>query len=126
MSAARKRILKYRPLLKLVYSLVTSVCCLIECRLSHIGGFPVSMSNIKAVSKICHAHNIPLFFDACRFAENAWFIKESEPGYENKNVKEIAQEIFSLGDGCTMSAKKNGLVNTGGFLALNSDTIAER
>ena len=84
------------------------------------------MSNIKAVSKVCRSHNVPLFFDACRFAENAWFIKTKEPGYENKTPKEISQEIFFYGDGCTMSAKKNGLTNIGGFLAMNDDDVADK
>lgn len=89
-----------------------------------VGGEPVSMENIKAVSKLCRAHGIPLFFDACRFAENAWFIKIKEEGYANRTPKEIAHEIFSYGDGCTMSAKKDGLANIGGFLAMNDSELA--
>jgi len=85
------------------------------------GGQPVSMDNIRETSQLCHEHGIPLLFDACRFAENCFLIKEREEGYSDKSVKEIAAELFSLGQGCTMSAKKDGLVNIGGFLALDSD-----
>jgi len=87
------------------------------------GGQPVSMKNIEAVSKLCRSFNIPLFFDAARFAENAYFIKTREEGFENKSIKEIAREAFSYGDGMTMSAKKDGLVNMGGFIALNNENI---
>jgi len=88
------------------------------------GGQPVSMQNVKDVSAVCKKYNIPLFFDACRFAENAYFIKKREKGYENKSVLEICQEMFSYGDGATMSAKKDALVNIGGFLSLNDDELA--
>jgi tyrosine phenol-lyase len=90
------------------------------------GGQPVSMENAKAVAAVCHKHRIPLYFDACRFAENAYFIKLREPGYAAKTPKEIAQEMFSLGDGCTMSAKKDGMANIGGFLCTNDEILARQ
>ena len=90
------------------------------------GGQPVSMANIKAVKEICSQHRIPLYIDACRFAENAYFIKLREPGYAEKTPREIAQEIFRHADGCTMSAKKDGMANIGGFLCTNDDAIAQQ
>src|ERR1051326_1228947 len=90
------------------------------------GGQPVSMENARAVSAVCRRHRIPLYFDACRFAENSYFIKLREQGYEDKTPKEIAQEMFRLGDGCTMSAKKDGMANIGGFLCTNNDILAQQ
>lgn len=90
------------------------------------GGQPVSMANVREVRALCDRYEIPLFFDACRFAENCFLIKERETGFQERSVRQIAREMFSYGDGCTMSAKKDGLVNIGGFLAMNSNDLAQK
>lgn len=98
--------------------------CIITVTNNSGGGQPVSMQNIKTVSTLCKENNIPLFIDACRFAENCWFIKQREKGYAGKTVKEIAHELFSYTDGCTMSAKKDAFANIGGFLAMQDEALA--
>ena len=111
-----KKVFDDNPKDKIPFVILTITC-------NSSGGQPVSMENIKSVSKLCKSYKIPLIFDSARFAENAYFIKTRENGYGNKSIKEIAKEAFSYGDGMTMSAKKDGLVNMGGFIALNSEVI---
>ncbi|MCC6652372.1 MAG: tryptophanase, partial [Candidatus Eisenbacteria bacterium] len=90
------------------------------------GGQPVSLANVRAVRAVCDKHKVPLFFDACRFAENCYFIQQREEGQAGRSIEEIAKELFSYGDGCTMSAKKDGLVNIGGFLAMKNEEWAKQ
>lgn len=104
------------PIAKVPFIIITVTC-------NTAGGQPVSMENIIAVSKLCKEYKVAVYFDAARYAENCYFIKEREAAYKNKSIKEIAQEMFSYGDGMTMSAKKDGLVNMGGFVALKDEEI---
>ena len=90
------------------------------------GGQPVALANVRAMAELCHAHGIPFYIDACRFAENAWFIQQREPGQQGRPVAEIVREVFSPADGCLMSAKKDGLANIGGFLASRDVALVER
>ena len=90
------------------------------------GGQPVSMDNIRGAAEICRRHGVPLYLDACRFAENAYFIKKRSPEHADKPLIDIARELFSWADGCTMSAKKDGMANIGGFLCTNDDALARQ
>jgi tryptophanase len=111
-----EKVFKTYPNEKIPLVILTITC-------NSAGGQPVSVENVKQVSTLCKAYGIPLFFDAARFAENAYFIKLREAGYESKTIKEIVKEVFSYGDGMTISAKKDGLVNMGGFIALNNKEV---
>lgn len=90
------------------------------------GGQPVSLENIRATAAVCKKHGVPFFLDACRFAENAWFIKQREPGQGHRSVRDIAADMFHAADGCTMSAKKDGLANMGGFIAMRKQELFEK
>ncbi len=107
------------PIEKIPFIIITVTC-------NTAGGQPVSMENIKEVSKLCKKYKVAIYFDAARYAENCYFIKERENEYKNKTIKEIAKEMFSYGDGMTMSAKKDGLVNMGGFIALKDQEIYQQ
>jgi len=111
-----EKVFKENPIEKIPFIIITVTC-------NTAGGQPVSMANIKAVSKLCKSYGVAVYFDAARYAENSYFIKTREEGYENKTIIDIAREMFSYGDGMTMSAKKDGLVNMGGIIALNDDDI---
>lgn len=100
--------------------------CLITVTCNTSGGQPVSMENIRAVSALCKKHGVPVIFDAARFAENAYFIKVREKGYENHTIRDIVKEMFSYGDGATMSSKKDAIVNMGGFIALRDKALYEK
>ena len=115
---ALEKVLVESPPDKVAYVLVTITC-------NTNGGQPVSMENLRQVSEIVRAKKIPIFFDAARFSENAFFIKTREKGFENKSIPAIVREMFSYADGCTMSAKKDGLVPIGGFLALRDEKLFE-
>lgn len=111
-----EEVYKSHPKEKIPFCLITITC-------NSSGGQPVSLENMKAVRELSNKYGIPVFFDSARFAENAYFIKMREKGQENRSIKEICKEMFSYGDGMTMSSKKDGLVNIGGFIALNNEEI---
>ena len=114
-----EKVLSENPKENIPFVILTITC-------NSSGGQPMSLENIQAVSRLCKSYEIPLLFDSARFAENAYFIKKREKGYQDKSIKEIAKAIFDCGDGMTMSAKKDGLVNMGGFIALNDEEVYKK
>ncbi len=100
--------------------------CLITVTCNSSGGQPVSLENVKAVRELSNQYGIPIYFDSARFAENAYFVKLREKGQQDRTIKEICKEMFSYGDGMTMSSKKDGLVNIGGFIALNNEEVFQK
>jgi tryptophanase len=114
-----ENVFKSHPKEKIPFCIVTITC-------NSSGGQPVSMENIRTISSLCKKYDITLIFDSARFAENAYFIKKREPAFKDKTIKEIAKEFFSYGDGMTMSSKKDGLVNMGGFIALNDEATYKK
>lgn len=111
-----KKVFTENPIEKVPFIIITVTC-------NTAGGQPVSMENVKAVSKLCKQYKVPIYFDAARYAENSYFVKEREAAYKDKTIKEIAKEMFSYGDGMTMSSKKDGLVNMGGIIALKDEEV---
>jgi len=111
-----EKVFTENPIEKIPFIVITVTC-------NTAGGQPVSMANIKAVSELCKKYKVPVYFDAARYAENCYFIKEREEDYKNKTIKEIAKEMYSYGDGMTMSSKKDGLVNMGGIIALKDEEV---
>lgn len=114
-----EKIYQSHPKEKIPFCLITITC-------NTSGGQPVSLQNIKAVKELSDKYEIPIYFDSARFAENAYFIKKREEGQQHRSIKEIAKEIFSYGEGMTMSSKKDGLVNIGGFIATNNQEVYQK
>jgi tryptophanase len=110
------KVLKEHGRQRVPFVLITVTC-------NNNGGQPVSMENIRSAAELCRSYEVPLFFDAARFAENCYFIRTREPGYGDTDILQIAQEMFSYGDGCVMSSKKDGLVNIGGFMAFKDESV---
>ena len=101
-------------------------CCVLTITNNTVGGHPMSLANARAARSICDKYNVPLFFDAARFAENAWFLKQRDPSLAGSSVREIARQMFGLGDGCLVSAKKDGLVSIGGFFAFRDKELVQQ